>query len=182
MQDAGAPPTARRRATAVTLTPVLMLCVTEASWTEAATWRLHAPASLCAYPSLPFPLQILPRVCWLMCDMVVQSSCRRFYSPAPQVLDQLICCCCRSSHSSGHNLFCWRGASPSASELFLCVCARRPPGYSACIGPFCLSCDTIRAQSSLLPSPGLPARFSITYHQTSPSGPGASFLALRASV
>ena len=159
------PPTARRRAGTVTLPPRLTLRETKATWTEAAALRLHAPASLCAYSSFPVPLAA-PSARFLAngrhgCPISppVQSL------PGPQVLNQLICCCRRSHHTSGwrHDSLCQRGAFPSASErVVMCVRARRPAGCRACIVPCCSSCGTIRARLELPPPSRLVARFLIT--------------------
>ena len=159
-------PTARRCATAVTLPPPLTRRETKATWTEAAALRLHAPASPCAYPSLLFPRQLLPRASWLTCGTVFQSSGRqRCHSPAPQVLNLLIYRCRRSRHTSGwrHDSSCRRGAFPSASELVvMCVRAQPPLGCSACIGPCRSSCGTIRDRPALPPPAWLLVCFPIT--------------------
>ena len=104
----------------------------------------------------PFPWQLLLRASWPL-------RCR--HSPAPRVLNRLMCRCRRSQHTSGwcHDRPCRRGAFPSASErVVMCVRARRPAGCRACIVPCCSSCGTIRARLELPPPSRLVARFLIT--------------------
>ena len=129
-------------------------------WERPGHRRHRAPI----LPSL-FPWQLLLCAFWLTGGTVVQFPRQCIHSLAPQVLNQLICRCRRSQHTSGwrHDSPYRRGAFPSASELVVMfVRAWRPAGCGACIGPCRLSCSTIRARLALPPPPRLFARFPIT--------------------